>query len=258
MVTRSRAHRRLFAGVAIAVVLGGAAVAVALGESLGVDTGVIIPGRQAVNVTGTLDCIAGQSGHMAVTVSQRSRRATGGRPVRCDGRTTRWRVRVRTARGMRLSPGKAAVSVDITFAATGHGQRAIGEGGSIVLRCPSSRRQDGPIQDVALDSPGAGSRARGIARISRHHGRWQISVAAQRVPPNGRADAYAVWLHSAPKDDVLLGFVNPGVGRNGRIQTMGALPADVGCYQQIVVSRETSATPRHPGKLVLSGPIEIN
>jgi hypothetical protein len=258
MVARGSARGWVAAGVMFAVALGAAAaVAVALGEGLGVDAVVIVPGRRAVSVTGTLRCTAGQGGGMRVTVTQPGRRAIGTTQVRCDGRQSMWRVRARTARGMRLSPGMAGVSVTITFGATGNTQRGIGVAGFVRLRCPSSRQQNGVIDEIALSAPGGGSQAHGTALISRRRGRWQISVLAQHVPPNGRADAYAVWLHSASGDDRLLGFVNPGVGRDRRIRTMGQLPVTVGCYQQVVVSRETAATPKHPRTTLLAGPIKI-
>ena len=257
MAARGSARRWVVAGVMFAVALGAAAVALALGETLGADAGVIVPGRHAVSVTGILRCTAGQSGDMQVTVTQPGRRAIGTMHLRCDGRQSRWTVRARTARGMRLSPGMAHVSVTIAFGATGHSERGIGVGGSLRLRCPSGRRRDGVIDEITLGAPGGGSRAVGIARLSRRRGRWQIAVVAQHVPPNGRADAYAVWLHSEAGDDRLLGFVNPGVGRDRRIKTMGQLPGTVGCYQQVVVSRETTATPKHPRKMVLAGSIKI-
>ncbi len=258
MAARGSARRWVVAGVTFAVALGAAAaVAVALGEGLGVDAGVIVPGRRAVSVTGTLRCTAGQSGGMRVTVSEPGRRAIGTTRVRCDGRQSVWRVRARTVRGMRLSPGMAGVSVTITFRATGNTQVGIGVAGFVKLRCPSSRRRNGVIDEISLGASDGGSQAHGTALIFRRRGRWQISVVAQHVPPNGRADAYAVWLHSASGDDRLLGFVNPRVGRDRRIQTMGQLPVTVGCYQQVVVSRETATTPKHPRKMVLAGPIKI-
>jgi hypothetical protein len=156
-----------------------------------------------------------------------------------------------------LSSGKAKVDVQIVFAGPGRGQRAIGESGTVVLRCRSSRRQNGRIDQIALKPPGAASRARGTAIISRHRGRWQMSIRAQHVAPNGQRDAYAVWLYSAPEDNHLLGFVNPGVGRDGQIQATSLLPTDVGCYEEIVISREMTATPKHPHHVVLAGTIEI-
>ena len=257
MVARGFARRWVVAGVVFAVTLGAAAVAVALGETLGADAGVIVPGRRAVSIIGILRCTAGQSGDMKVTVTQPGRRAIGTTHVRCAGRQSRWRVRARTVRGMRLSSGMAGVSVTIMFDATGHTQRGIGVAGSLRLSCPSSRRRNGVIDEITLGSPGGGSQAHGTALISRRRGRWQISVVAQQVPPNVRGDAYAEWLHSAFGDDRLLGFVNPGVGRDRRIRTMGQLPGTVGCYEQVVVSRETTTTPKHPRKIVLVGPIKI-
>ena len=80
-----------------------------------------------------------------------------------------------------------------------------------------------------------------------------IAIVAQGVPPNTKHDAYAVWLYNSSADAVLLGFVNPGVGSNGRLSTAGALPSNAARFKDLVVTLETQAKPKQPGKIVLQG-----
>ena len=45
-----------------------------------------------------------------------------------------------------------------------------------------------------------------------------------------------MWLYNSPTDSHLLGFVNPGVGNNGRSQTAGALPTNASHFKQLLVT----------------------
>ncbi|MGH2888254.1 MAG: hypothetical protein ACRDNJ_01370, partial [Solirubrobacteraceae bacterium] len=80
---------------------------------------------------------------------------------------------------------------------------------------------------------------------------------AQHVPPNKThpPNAYAVWLYNSPTDAHILGFVNPGVGSSGRFSTATTLPANAKRYHEVVVTVETSGSPKKPGPLILKGPL---
>ena len=84
-----------------------------------------------------------------------------------------------------------------------------------------------------------------------------LEVGSAGVPPNGKHDAYAVWLYKSATQAKLLGFVNPGVGTNGKLSTAGALPADASQYSQLLVTLETGASPKQPGKIVLEGALSL-
>jgi hypothetical protein len=47
--------------------------------------------------------------------------------------------------------------------------------------------------------------------------------------------------------------VNPGVGKNGRLETAGGLPSNAGRFKQLLVTLETTANPKSPGQIVLEG-----
>jgi hypothetical protein len=66
-----------------------------------------------------------------------------------------------------------------------------------------------------------------------------------------------VWLFKPPSKAKLLGFVNPGVGVNGKLSTAGALPTDASQYTELLVTRETVASPKQPGAIVLQGQLSL-
>jgi len=113
-----------------------------------------------------------------------------------------------------------------------------------------------PLAQVNLVSPTAGSKAAGVAVVLRQGTTTAIAIRAQNVPANSKHDAYAVWLYNSPSDSVRLGFVNPPVGGNGVLQTLGPLPSNAGHFSQVLVTLETSGSPRTPGKIVLQGALK--
>jgi hypothetical protein len=58
-------------------------------------------------------------------------------------------------------------------------------------------------------------------------GQLRLVLSASGVWPNTGADRYAVWLSAGPSGkQIRLGFVDPGVGRNGNLSMAGALRRD--------------------------------
>jgi hypothetical protein len=111
------------------------------------------------------------------------------------------------------------------------------------------------VAQINLVPPSGSSKAAGIAEVLKQGGGTGIAIIAQGVAPNSKnpPDAYAVWLYNTPNDSHILGFVNPGVGTNGRLQTAGALPSNAAHYRQLLVTLETRSNPTVPGKIVLQG-----
>jgi sigma-70-like protein len=99
------------------------------------------------------------------------------------------------------------------------------------------------------------SKAVGIAEVLNEGDADGIAIVAQKVPPNATKppNAYAVWLYNSQKDSKLLGFVNPGVGTTGRLSTAGPLPTNAAHYKELIVSVETTASPKEPGPIILQG-----
>jgi hypothetical protein len=109
-----------------------------------------------------------------------------------------------------------------------------------------------PLAQIKLSSP-TGASATGLAIFVRQGSTTGVVIRAAHVPPNTKHDAYAVWLNTPPGTSHLLGFVNPGVSSNGTLTTAGALPSNAGSYKELLVTLETQANPKTPGKVVLQG-----
>jgi hypothetical protein len=111
------------------------------------------------------------------------------------------------------------------------------------------------LAQINLAPPKSGSKAAGIAEILSEGTTDGIAIVAQNVPPNATQppNAYAVWLYNSPTDAKILGFVNPGVGKTGRLSTAGALPTNAKRFKNLIVTLETTASPKKPGTIVLQG-----
>jgi hypothetical protein len=115
-----------------------------------------------------------------------------------------------------------------------------------------------PIAQVNLTSPQSGSKAAGIAQVIKQGNVTGIEIVAAHVPPNTKHDAYAVWLYNSPSDSYRLGFVNPGVSSNGRLSTIGPLPANASHFKQLIITLETQGRPKQPGKIILQGQLGLS
>jgi hypothetical protein len=114
-----------------------------------------------------------------------------------------------------------------------------------------------PIAQVNLVSPTHSKKIVGVAEIIKQGTKTGLVIVAQGIPANTTHDAYAVWLYNSQTDNHILGFVNPGVKSNGKLQTAGPLPANARHFKQLLVTLETQAKPHGPGKVVLEGPLNI-
>jgi Sigma-70, region 4/Putative zinc-finger len=110
------------------------------------------------------------------------------------------------------------------------------------------------IAQINLDPP-SGGKARGIAEVLREKGKIGIAIVADGLAANSTnpPNAYAVWLSNSSGDSEILGFVDPGVGKNGRLQTAGGLPSNASHYHKLLVTLETQSKPKTPGRIVLEG-----
>jgi hypothetical protein len=99
------------------------------------------------------------------------------------------------------------------------------------------------------------SKAAGIAEVLNEGSTDGVAIVAQNVPANATKppNAYAVWLYNSETDAKILGFVNPGVTKTGRLSTAGGLPTNASHYKQLIVTVETTASPKQPGSIILQG-----
>jgi hypothetical protein len=109
------------------------------------------------------------------------------------------------------------------------------------------------VAQINLNPPSGSGPSKGVAFVVKDGSAYGIIIQAQHVAPNSH-NAYAVWLYNSPTDSVRVGFVNPGVGTKGQLQTGGALPANAGHFKQLLLTVETQSNPKSPGTIVLEGP----
>ena len=114
-----------------------------------------------------------------------------------------------------------------------------------------------PVAAMKLVPPDTKSKAAGFAEVVKVGSDHGIEIVAQHITPNTTKppNAYAVWLYNSSADAHLLGFVNPGVGTSGRLETAGKLPTNAAHFKHVIITLETKADPKTPGTIVLSGPL---
>jgi len=115
-----------------------------------------------------------------------------------------------------------------------------------------------PVAQINLFSPRGGTKTVALAQIFRNGSQRAIVIAAQGLSPG----TYALWLYNSASSAKLLGFVPARVTSSGKFATQGALPADAGNYQRIVVTSEritpqTKRVPSRPGTVVLQGTLKL-
>lgn len=108
------------------------------------------------------------------------------------------------------------------------------------------------VAQTNLNPRHGGGSAKGVGFVVKDGSAYGIIIQAQHIPPNHH-NAYAAWLYNSPSDAYRLGFVNPGVGETGQLQTGGVLPAAAGRFKQLLLTLETQANPQSPGAIVLEG-----
>jgi hypothetical protein len=102
----------------------------------------------------------------------------------------------------------------------------------------------------------AGSKAVGVALVLSEGSKYAFYLAAEHMQPSN-GFFYAAWLYNSPTSAEALGK-SPAVGADGRLQGGALLPADAASYGHLVVTRETSEHPTHPGPIVLSGAFSLH
>ena len=120
-------------------------------------------------------------------------------------------------------------------------------------RTTAAARPATPAPKINLVSANGSNSTAAVAEVVRQGNNAAVAIVGHGLPPNTRHNAYAVWLYNAPRDAVLLGFVNPGVGKNGRLATTGPLPANAPHFKQLLITVETTVNPQQPGPVILRG-----
>ncbi|HWI72962.1 MAG TPA: sigma-70 region 4 domain-containing protein [Baekduia sp.] len=105
-----------------------------------------------------------------------------------------------------------------------------------------------------LTPPGGGKKPLGVANLVSQNGQRALAVVGQDLPASGH---YVLWLRNGSKSK-FLGFfpVVTSKGTNkGRLQGLVAAPTDFASYNEMLVTRESSSSPKAPTTIVLKGPL---
>ena len=109
---------------------------------------------------------------------------------------------------------------------------------------------------ITLTPTNPHSNAIGVAEVLSEGNKYAFFLAAEHLAPS-TGFFYAVWLYNSPTSHEPVSR-GPNVGSNGRLQGGALLPADAGRYHTMLLTKETSTTPTHPGPVVLSGPFALH
>jgi Sigma-70, region 4 len=111
------------------------------------------------------------------------------------------------------------------------------------------------VNQLTLTSPEPSSKSLGVVEILAEGSQRAFYMAAEHLPPS-QGFSYVIWLYNSPTSAEAISKA-PTVGSNGRLQGGALLPSNAGDYHQILLTRETSNNPHHPGPIVLSGAFSL-
>lgn len=120
----------------------------------------------------------------------------------------------------------------------------------------SASKTPNVTNQLTLTSPDSSSKSIGIAEILAEGSQHAFYMAAEHLPPS-QGFSYVIWLYNSPSSAVAISKA-PAVTSNGRMQGGALLPSNAGNYHQMLLTRETSNSPTHPGPIVLAGPFSLH
>ncbi len=115
----------------------------------------------------------------------------------------------------------------------------------------------GPKLDasITLHSPASSSHTTGVIAVLSEKTKRAFFIEAQHLPATN-GFFYAVWLYNSPTSAEALSRA-PAVGATHKLSGGAALPSNAAQYREILLTRETSARPTHPGQIVLRGAFSL-
>jgi hypothetical protein len=170
-----------------------------------------------------------------------------------DGTLGERRPSSRLGGALLLAAIAAAIVIAVVLITDGGGSHA---SKAATHSTASAKTTTGPAvtQRLALTSP-TGAKSVGVMDILAEGSRRAFFIDAENLPES-KGFFYALWLYNSPTSHRPLS-ASPPVGKDHRLQGGSLLPTDAGNYHTVLVTRETSRTPSHPGPVVLSGPFSL-
>src|ERR1700722_4241335 len=148
----------------------------------------------------------------------------------------------------------AAVVVAVVLLSGG----SSGKKSSTTSSTSSTSAKTGPTVEnqISLKPPtGVKSASVGVVDVLAEAGKRAFFIAAQHVPAS-KGFYYAIWLYNSPHNALALSK-SPAVGSTHRLAGGSLLPAAAADYREILLTRETTAHPKQPGRVVLRGPFSL-
>jgi Sigma-70, region 4 len=142
-----------------------------------------------------------------------------------------------------VAPGSSSTTHSSTAPATGTGGTTSTTGAKVVGQ-------------INLNPPSGTGAAKGVAFLVQAGSALGVIIEATGLAPNSH-NAYAVWLSNTPSDSTRVGFVNQAVGKNGKLQTGGPLPANASHFKELLLTLETQNNPKAPGTTILQGALKL-
>ncbi len=117
----------------------------------------------------------------------------------------------------------------------------------------STATKTGPTIDaqITLKPTLHGSHTVGVVYVLSEGSKRAFFVQVQHIPQT-KGFYYALWLYNSHTSSLPLSK-SPAVGSSHSFAGGSALPGNAGEFHQILLTKETSAHPTHPGHVVLSG-----
>ena len=86
-------------------------------------------------------------------------------------------------------------------------------------------------------------------------GKRAFYIQAEHIPAT-RGFFYAIWLYNSHNSALPLSK-SPPVGKSHKLAGAALLPSNASRYREILLTRETSTRPAHPGHVVLRGRLNL-
>jgi Sigma-70, region 4 len=164
-------------------------------------------------------------------------------------------------RGGALLLGAIAIAVVIVVVVlvSGGGSSNNNSGGThSTTTSTTSKTTSGPKEEgrFKLHSPDPHSASVGTVEVLSESGKQAFYIQAEHIPAT-KHFFYAIWLYNSHTSALPLSK-SPPVGKTHKLAGAALLPSTAGKYREILLTKETSTRPTHPGHVVLRGTFSLN
>jgi hypothetical protein len=149
----------------------------------------------------------------------------------------------------------AAVIVVVILLLSGGGssnKKASTTGSSSTSAKTSGTKEEGHF---TLHAATPHSRSAGTVEVLSEGGKRAFYIQAEHIPAT-KHFFYAIWLYNSHTSALPLSK-SPPVGKSHKLAGAALLPSNASSYREILLTRETSTRPKHPGHVVLRGAFNL-